>query len=306
MRAALCGLSAALLMPTVPAFAQERLSLDRVVEMAVARAPMLDARSAQVEAGRQEAARAGALPDPTLTFGVANQPVTGDDAFDPDADFMTMRQIGVRQEIPAAAKRQARRELAAREVDEAAVRADVQRLQVRRAAAEAWIELWAAQREFDAVEDIHEEAELASRLARARVAGGSVTASDALATDMAVLELGNRLEAARASREAAQAALARWAGEARIVPAAESPDFTRLPVAEEELLAELGRLVSLLPIIAATETAAAAVDVARAEKRPDWSVAASYGQRGAGRSDMLMVEVGIDLPLFTRNRQDRG
>ncbi|MDQ3270435.1 MAG: TolC family protein [Pseudomonadota bacterium] len=306
VRAALCGLSAALLMPTVPAFAQERLSLDRVVEMAVARAPMLDARSAQVEAARQEAVRAGALPDPMLTFGMANQPVTGDDAFDPDADFMTMRQIGVRQEIPAAAKRQARRELAAREVDEAAVRADVQRLQVRRAAAEAWIELWAAQREFDAVEDIHEEAELASRLARARVAGGSVTASDALATDMAVLELGNRLEAARASREAAQAALARWAGEARIVPAAESPDFTRLPVAEEELLAELGRLVSLLPIIAATETAAAAVDVARAEKRPDWSVAASYGQRGAGRSDMLMVEVGIDLPLFTRNRQDRG
>jgi outer membrane protein TolC len=54
------------------------------------------------------------------------------------------------------------------------------------------------------------------------------------------------------------------------------------------------------------ESAAAAIDVARAEKHPDWSVAASYGQRAGDRSDMLMVEVGIGLPLFARNRQDRG
>jgi outer membrane protein TolC len=54
------------------------------------------------------------------------------------------------------------------------------------------------------------------------------------------------------------------------------------------------------------ESAAAALDVARADKHPDWSVAASYGQRAAGRSDMVMLEVGIGLPLFTRNRQDRG
>jgi outer membrane protein TolC len=54
------------------------------------------------------------------------------------------------------------------------------------------------------------------------------------------------------------------------------------------------------------ETAASAIDVARAEKRPDWTVGASYGQRSGDRSDMLMLEVGIGLPLFSRNRQDRG
>src|SRR3546814_15076450 len=37
-----------------------------------------------------------------------------------------------------------------------------------------------------------------------------------------------------------------------------------------------------------------------------WSVAASYGQRSDGRDDMFMLEVGIELPLFTANRQDRG
>ncbi|UUS15039.1 TolC family protein [Stenotrophomonas sp. CD2] len=48
-----------------------------------------------------------------------------------------------------------------------------------------------------------------------------------------------------------------------------------------------------------------------AEKRPDWSLGVTYGQRdrspeGLSRSDMLMVEIAIDLPVFTRNRQDRG
>lgn len=303
---ALCSLVVALLLGPAVAAAQSRLSLDQAVELAVGRAPMLDARNAQQAAAQQEAARAGALPDPVLTFGIADLPVTGEEAFDPQADFMTMRRIGLRQEFPAAAKREARRELALRTVDEATAQADVQQLQVRRAAAEAWIDLWAAQRELDAMLALQEEAGLASVLARARVAGGSTSASDALAAQLGVLEIDNRLEAARASLQAAQSALARWSGESDMLPTDESPDFMRLPVSEEELLGDLDRLALLLPINAATETAAAAVDAARAEKRPDWSIAASYGQRGAGRSDMLMVEVGIGLPLFPGNRQDRG
>ena len=68
----------------------------------------------------------------------------------------------------------------------------------------------------------------------------------------------------------------------------------------------MNRVGPLLPATAQLETAAAAIDVARADKHPDWSVGASYGQRAGGRSDMIMFEVGIGLPLFSRNRQDRG
>ncbi len=71
------------------------------------------------------------------------------------------------------------------------------------------------------------------------------------------------------------------------------------------MLASVDRLGALRPVDAQVESAAAAIDAARAEKRPDWSVGASYGQRSDGRSDMLMFEVAVGLPLFTRNRQDR-
>ena len=245
-------------------------------------------------------------PTPLLTLGIDNLPVTGDDAFDTRVDDMTMKEIGVWQEIPSRAKRTARQALASRQVDEAQARTEAERLAVRRATAEAWITLWAAQREVIALQALRDEAALAAKVAKARVAGGAESVSDALATEAAVLELDNRIEAARAEQTAAQAGLARWLGDADIEVTEEAPDFKALPIPETQLLAASDRVGPLLPATAQVETAAAAIDVARAEKRADWSVGASYGQRSGGRSDMIMLEVGIGLPLFSRNRQDRG
>ncbi|WP_454830821.1 TolC family protein [Pseudoxanthomonas wuyuanensis] len=286
--------------------AAAEVSLQEAVRRAAARAPLLDARRDAVEAAQQESHRAGALPDPMLSVGIDNLPVTGANAFDTRIDDMTMKKIGLRQDIPSRVKREARRSLAGRQVDEAQAQAQAEALAVRRAAAEAWVDLWAAQRECAALQASREEAALAARLGKARVAGGAATVGDALAAEAAVLELDNRIEAALASRQAAQAALARWLGEEASQASADTPDFTSLPIAAERLLAAVERLGPLLPVNAQVESAAAAIDVARADKRPDWSVGASYGQRSGSRSDMLMVEVGIGLPLFARNRQDRG
>lgn len=281
------------------------LSMDEAVRAAVERAPLLDARRAQVDAGREEWRRAGALPDPMLVVGIDNLPVTGPDAFGPSADAMTMKRIGIRQQVPARAEREARRSLAARTVDLALANTQAERLQVRREAAEAWIGLWTAQRAQGALLALREHALLASGLARARVAGGAGSVGDALAAEAALLELDNRIEAARAEVAAAQVELGRWVGTPGVRAMPDMPDFTVLPVPEAALLSALDRLGPLLAFDARTETAAAAVDLARAEKRPDWSIAASYGQRDGSRSDMLMVEFGIQLPLFAGERQDR-
>ena len=305
-----CALRALLLLPALlsptTALAASGLTLDEATRLAAQRAPILDARRARVESARQESLRAAALPDPMLTLGIDNLPVTGADAFDTGADFMTMKKIGLRQDIPARAKREAQRTLAERNIDEADAQAQAEIFDVRRATAEAWIDLWTAQRRLDALKTQREQSVLASRLARARVSGGAEPVADALATEVLVLELDNRIETAESLRDAAQANLARWLGDSAPIIGNDAPDFISLPLSETQLLAAVDRLGPLLPITAQLETAAAQVDAARAEKRPDWSVAASYGQRERGRSDMLMLEVGVGLPLFTRNRQDRG
>ena len=292
---------------TLPASSATReISLQDAVRLAIDQAPMLDARRSEVTAAQQEAARAGALPDPTLTVGIDNLPVTGSDAFNTGADFMTMKKIGLRQEIPARAKRDARQRLATRQVDEAVARSEAERLNVRRSAADAWAQLWTAQQQLLALQRLREQAVLVVSLGKARLAGGDGSAGDALASKAALLELDTRIEAARGDRQTAQAGLARWLGDLDVVAKADAGSFDELPVSEAELLVRIDRLAPLLAQSAQVETAAAAVDVARAERHPDWSVGASYGQREHGRDDMLTFEIGVGLPLFTRNRQDRG
>ncbi|MEO6365544.1 MAG: TolC family protein, partial [Luteimonas sp.] len=124
------------------------LRFDEALRLAVARAPELAARRSQTEATRQEAARAASLPDPKLIAGIDNLPITGSDAFSFRADEMTMKRIGLMQEFPARAKRQARLALADRTVEQAQAMTDAEQLTVRQSAAQAWVTLWAAEREL--------------------------------------------------------------------------------------------------------------------------------------------------------------
>ena len=289
------------------------LSFDDAQRIAAERAPMLQARQSQVTASREEAARAAALPDPQLKLGLANWPVTGADAFDFRTDDMTMKQFGLMQAFPARAKRQARQAVADRTVEQAQALSVAEQLAVRQAVAQAWIALWAAQREVAALHALREPTGVAVRAAKARLAGGTGSAVDAMATQNAALELENRIDAAEASLEAARAGLARWLGEEPTTLRIDGapPALTALPVTPAALLASLDRQGPLLPWRSREAVAEAQVDAAIAEKRPDWSVGVTYGQRertpeGVSRSDMLMVEFAIDLPLFPRNRQDRG
>lgn len=307
------ALALALTFVAAPAWSAAPIAFDDAVRLAVERAPALQARRSQTEAAREDAVRAAALPDPKLTLGLANIPITGTDAFDLRADDMTMKQVGVMQEFPARAKRQARRAVADRMIEQAQALTLAERLAVRQAAAQAWIALWTAQREVEALQAQREQSALAISIAKARLAGGTGTAVDALAAQSAALELDNRIDAAEADVAMARATLARWLGiepeELTIIGA--SPDLTVLFFDESSLLTSVARQGPLLAWQSRESVAEAAVAAAVAETRPDWSVSAMYGQRertsgGMPRSDMLSIEFSIGLPLLTRNRQDRG
>ena len=282
----------------------ELLTLPGAVHRAVAQAPRLEAQDAAISAAQEDAERAAALPDPMLEFGIDNLPVTGADAFDPNADDMTMKRIGLRQDIPAGAKRQARRSLADRRVDAAQADAVAERLVVQRQAAEAWIDVWAAQHQRHTLGQLREQAELATTLAKARVRGGGEV-GDALAAESAVLDLDSRREVLEGEEAQALARLRRWVPEADAASVGGEPDFSALPYSRSQLVASVEAMGPLLTAHARVEFAAAAVTAARAEKRSDWSVMAAYGQRDGSRSDMLMLEVGVSLPMFGRDRQDR-
>ncbi|QBB70727.1 TolC family protein [Pseudolysobacter antarcticus] len=281
------------------------LTFAAAVHRGLAHAPQLDARDSDLAAMRDEAVRAGRLPDPALTFGVANFPVTAPGAFSFRSDGMTMRTIGVMQTIPSRAARAAERGLADAQINAAQANRVATTQTVQERIADAWIAVWATERAQSLLVELHNESALAVQTTQARLRGGEGGASDALATRAAAALLDNRLEAIDADRAAAQASLQRWVGPIS-GDLAEAPDFSRLPVNPESLQKSIDAHAPMQAWAAREHVAQAALDQARAAKRPDWSVSAMYGQRAPGLSDMVSVQFSVSLPLFSRNRQDRG
>lgn len=300
-------LVAAALFIVSPAWAASPpLTLDEALRKAVARAPLLAARRAQTRAAEQESARAGALPDPQLSVGIDNLAIQGSGAFTAGGDSMTMRTIGLTQALPSAGKRQAERALGAANAQLAAAQEAGTALSVRQQVAAAWIGAWGAEHERAMLEALQSAWAQDEAVAKARLRGGSGSAADVLAARMEALDLANRIDAVTAQAAQARAQLTRWLGSPAEQALGEAPDFAVIPADETALLARLDQQAPLLGWPAHERAAEAALAEARADKQPQWSLGASYGSRVRGLSDMVSLQVGVSLPLFTRNRQDRG
>ena len=280
------------------------LSLDAAVQLAAAQAPQLQAQRLRAQAAQDDAVRAGQLPDPKLVVGIDNLTATGAQAFDAAADDMTMRTVGVMQEIPAPAKRKAESAVANADVRVAEADAVAMRLATRRAAAGAWVALWAALRERELLADLRAQSGLAAAAGKAKLRGGTGDATDALATRAAAVELENKIDAADADVAAARVVLARWVDDRAAGELAPAPDFSALPVPPAQLLDSPDRQGPLLGWSAREDRAQARIDLAKAGRRPDWSISLNYGER-IHRPDMVSVMVGFSLPLFPGDRQDR-
>jgi outer membrane protein TolC len=280
------------------------LSLDEAVGRALGSAPQVAARSEGAAAMRELAVSAGRLPDPELMLNVNDLPVDGPDAWSTTADFMTMRMIGVKQEFPRGEKRRLERDRASTGAELADAELVETSLDVARETAGAWIRRAAIEAALAELHALRPDLELGAAAARAGVAGGRASTAEALAAEAAVVRLGNRIIEMETEAHHARIELGRWIGEDAERPLAPMPDFDRLPVPAPALLAGIERHGSIQPFESRLAAAQADVALARADKRPDWSAALAYADRGPEFSDMASLQFTIELPLFTRHRQD--
>jgi outer membrane protein, heavy metal efflux system len=278
------------------------LTLEQALLLAGREAPNLMARAAKTEAARQAAVPAGELPDPKLLLGLQNLPVEGQERWRLDAEPMTMRMLGVMQEVPNRAKRSARVELARAGIDSAAAQEQVERLQVQRQTAQAWIVAQALEQRLQLFQEFYAENRLLERAVQARLAGGRGPSADSLAPRQEALALAEREDELQQQRSQARAVLRRWVGAA----ADESlrgplPDW---PVDEARYRHALPQHPELQAFVPQTREAEARVKLAEADKRPDWSWELAYQQRDRAFGDMLSLQLSIDLPVFAGSRQN--
>ncbi len=277
------------------------LTYDQALRQAVANAPGAAATRAGIDAAGADARAAGSLPDPRLSFGLDNFPISGPPAFTLGGDNMTMARIGVQQDIPNLAKRHAA-QAQARAAITTAEAAQASRLrQIRLGAGVAWIELAYAQRRLAAMDRVLTTLHTLPTTARSAVASGSARPAQTLAVDQSIAALEDRRDTLVADVGRARAMLARWTG----VPAPEATGDVPAPdLVPARLRAALLRHPDIQTADASVGRMQADVDAARADKRPDWGLNVAYQRRDPRYGDMVSAGVSMSLPLFTRTRQD--
>jgi cobalt-zinc-cadmium efflux system outer membrane protein len=296
-----------LLLITLPftcAAERPELALDEAVAHAIVSAPEVAAGEEAVAASRDLAVSAGRLPDPALIVGIENLPVEGPDAWSTSADFMTMTTFGLMQEFPGRQKRRLERERASAESVVADAELSDTRLLVARETARAWIRRATLESALDALTRLRADLELGATAARAGVRAGRASTAEALAAESAVVRLETRLLEFEGKARRARAELARWIGDEAERPLAGLPTFDTLPAPPGSLVADAGRHGRILPLDARLAAARTEAELARSERRPDWSAELVYGKRGPAFDDMASLRFTVDLPLFARHRQD--
>ena len=285
--------------------AQANLSLDEALALSIERQPALNAFARTARAAEEAAVAARQLPDPQLTIGIQNLPVTGSEAFDLGADFMTMKSIGIMRTQVREAKRDA---ASARYLAEAAVslaEQDVLARRIQREVMLGWIAIIEAQQKREVLGLLVEKLEARQSLVEGGILDGSATPADVIAIEADISAARGEMLAAKDAETAGRAMLARWIGDA-----AQRPLSTKqLPIcrpSNKQLALAAVAEHPLIEVARRRETVAErSIDIARAERKPDWGWSAMYGQRGGGRSDMVTLQVTIDLPFNKSRLQNR-
>ena len=131
----------AMLFAAAPALiAAAPLSLPEAQRRAVERSRQLDAHDYSVASSLAMARAAGQLPDPVIKLGLDNVPIDGGDRFSLTRDFMTMRRVGVMQEMTRYEKRELKRERFEREAEKSIAEKQSTRAAIQRDTALAWLD----------------------------------------------------------------------------------------------------------------------------------------------------------------------
>ncbi len=299
MQTALIALAAILLAGVANAVP---LTYDAALNMADQTAPAIEATSLEVKAARLAAVAAGRLPDPRLSVGIEDFPISGPLAGRPDLDNFSMLTLDYSQDVPNGAKRRAGRSRAAADISQAEAAQILERRRVRIAAGLAWIDLYYAQRRLAALDQVGAAIAPLQSTAPAGLASGALRPAQTVEPEQLAGALADRRAELVAAVAKARAELGRWVeGGGADEPAGAPPDPTVDPVA---LRANLDNLPDLRVKSAAIGAAEADAGLARAATRPDWGYGVGYSHRDPRFGDYVSAKVTVSLPLFGATRQD--
>ncbi len=294
----------ALMLP-LSAVAQNELSLADAQRLAVERSRQLAGQDAAVAADRDLAVSAAQNPDPVLSAGIGNLPVTGADQFSIGSDFMTQRSIGVSQEFTRGDKKRLRGEHYQREADKTLAEKAQMTLVIQRDTALAWLDRYYSEASAELIGEQIRQAQGEIEAAQTAYRSGRGSQSDVLAARAALVGLQDRASEITRKARSAKIALVREIGEPGNLPLARKPEIDHIPIDPGALDKHVAMHPDILILAKQEDLATTDARLAEVNKLADWSVELSYGLRGSQYSNMASIGVSVPLQWDQANRQDR-
>lgn len=301
MRRGLVALGAAL-PPAVQAQAPtDTLRLADAVAQAREANPALLAALLRADAARARPSQAAALPDPQLTVGLMNRPLSG---FGTD-EMMTMNTVGVTQMLPWPGKLGFGEERVGALAEAAALDAAELDRQLAARVAAVYAELAATDRVVAILGQTRTLLAEFLSVSQTRYAVGETPQQDVLRAQVAVARMTEDITVMEEERVALAARFNALLGRAATAPvpalALPAPGGA-LPTADSLMALAAARRPALLAARERVRAAEAGYRQARRELYPDLMLSVEYGQRPQ-YDDMLSLMVGISLPLWAGRRQ---
>jgi outer membrane protein TolC len=280
------------------------LSLAKLVQEATERNPEILAAQRTVDAKRARIPQAGAWAEPTVSFSY------GGNALPPftvmRGDPSSNRQVMAEQMIPYPGKTRLRTQIAAREADAETLAYEAVLRRVAAEVKQAYFDLAYIDRSLAILQKDREALAAFEKVTEIRYSVGKAAQQDVLRAQLEITRLSQRETVLTQQRQTLEAQL----NSLRNIPI-DSPVGT--PAATkpsafahtQEQLQEAAR--ANYPVLKQRQTMVdqnrLSVDLARKEKRPDFSVGYAYMQRD-GMPDMYGITLSTSLPIFHRRKQD--
>lgn len=273
----------------------------RLIELARQRSPRLAELAAQIAAAEERIAPAGALANPLVEARLENMSL---DDWMVGEDEGSQVMFGASQALPYPGKREARRQAARAELERAlAERAAAERsvtLEVERLAAD----LYAADREIELLDSVHELLEMLASTVAARYGVGEMDQEAVLKIQLQISRHDQIREGVVQMREQREAELRRALALPAGTPIGRIRDLVVAPLPSGDFAA---RVRSEAPEVVVADAAAVVAErrlaLERLELRPDFSVSGGVAYRGTF-DPALVAGLGVELPFWRRQRQE--
>ena len=280
------------------------LSIEDAVKLALTDQPILSGREASIDAEEQQAVSAAQLPDPKLTAGLKDLPVDRGEAFSVRDDNFTMFSVGISQDFPRGDKRRLKGERKRLEASMDRLGLDTDRRSISRDTSLAWLDVYESEQALGLTHQLSQESDLQVRALENDYRNGRASQADWLAAKVEASLVRDKEQDWRHHVERMRASLSRWIGDEAHRPLA--ADLSSLPPPADfpRLAAEVDRHPVVAGLQKQVEASDTDVKLARQAYKSDFSVEGYFGYR-PDYADFAGIQVSLDLPFFTANRQDR-